>query len=102
MSAIGVVSCAKSGAFAWAGRFDAVADTDPAAPGPLAAPPDCPDAGTYRAAIRNRYAADPGVRQQLQVLARRLHPGRYHTATETAGPWADTARDILRSIAQRG
>jgi hypothetical protein len=82
----------------WTGQFDLNADTHPEATGPLAAPPECVDVDVYRAALRERFATNPAIRQQLAVLARHVAGVGARRALPVRGPFADEARAILEAL----
>ena len=83
-----------AGAFQWLLDLSTV-DTTPGARCALAPPTGLDlDAEGYRDLMRNSYRNDPGARQQMVVLSRRL------ASTKITGPWADEARKILEAIAK--
>lgn len=67
-------------------------DTEPGARGPFAPPAGFEgDADAYLALMRNRYATDPGARQQMHIYSRGVAPAYL-------GPYADQARALLNRI----
>lgn len=82
----------------WTGQFVLNADTHSEATGPLAAPPECASADVYRTALRERFATNPAIRQQLAVLARHVAGVGARRALPVRGPFADEARAILEAL----
>lgn len=74
--------------------FDRI-DTSPGAPSAFAPPLEF--AGDYRAFMRDRYRCDPGVRQHVLVVAKRLADGE---PTTFRGSYAREAEQIARTLAR--
>lgn len=83
---------------AWQGQFDmSLIETAPGAAGPFAPPADWQGtADSYRALLRQRFAACPAARQQIGAVARRL--GKVYFT----GPWAEQAQTIAPAVSEWG
>lgn len=90
-----------AGAFSGACDLSQI-DTTPGASGPMAPPPNftgTPD--QYLDLIRERYRLDLASRSQIQSYARAMDHRPDRKPTTIGGPYATTAREILRAINQR-